>query len=398
MNEAGSDALHLLRWGLRRYRALFAACLLAGAVLAPYVAYQLTEPADAEALVVAQRLDMNISALPRYGQAVFNNGQVAEAVAAKFGPPARGGRIIPDRVSLVADQDSIVFHVIGTDSDPQTAADIANTAAGAFIQALNAPGVGVGAFTLQTPAAPPAPRGAGLSRVLAVPVGVAAGLALGLAVVSALLVARRPVIDGAAAEEATGVPSLGTVTVPRTRHGRVALPHQFRGLVPVCRHLLALPTSAVVVASRRRDTGIREQVSVAIATVLARVRDVRFMGPSRLAAMVEEHKPAANRPDPVEDGPTGGPVPLTVVESSEPLDLVQPPLSTAVVLVVPEGMAAAALRAAVVEHLGGSAEARLLMIRRGRWVRGMRSPHLHMAGQEQEFDTVGSADNAWSRR
>jgi hypothetical protein len=57
---------------------------------------------------------------------------------------------------------------------------------------------------------------------------------------------------------------------------------------------------------------------------------------------------------------------LTVIDSSEPMDLVQPPHLTATVLVVKLGISGAALRAAVVEHLGGSAEARVLLVRRGR--------------------------------
>ena len=45
------------------------------------------------------------------------------------------------------------------------------------------------------------------------------------------------------------------------------------------------------------------------------------------------------------------------------------PELTATVLVFREGIRSAALRDAVVEHLGGSAEARLLMVRRGKRLR-----------------------------
>jgi hypothetical protein len=49
------------------------------------------------------------------------------------------------------------------------------------------------------------------------------------------------------------------------------------------------------------------------------------------------------------------------------------------VLVVPEGISSAALRTAVVEHLGGSAEARILLFRtgprsRGQEVRDVEAP------------------------
>jgi hypothetical protein len=65
---------------------------------------------------------------------------------------------------------------------------------------------------------------------------------------------------------------------------------------------------------------------------------------------------------------------LTVIDSSEPMDLVHPPHLTATVLVVQRGISGAALRAAVVEHLGGSAEARVLLVKRGRRARSVYRP------------------------
>jgi capsular polysaccharide biosynthesis protein len=359
----------MLRWGLRRYALLFIACVVAGGWLAPTVAAKLAKPADAEALVLAQRLDMTISALPRYGEAVFDNGQVAQAVVAKFGKQGALSAVIPDQVSLVADQDSIVFHVVGHDPDPTRAAAIANTAAGAFIQALNAPGVGVGSFMLQSPAEPPAHTNGPLSKALAIPVGLVAGMVLGLALVSGLLVARRPVMDTAGVEETTGVPALGTVIIPRTRRGHFARPDQFAGLVPVCRGLLRLPTSTVVLLSRRRDANLRQRLSVAVATVLMRVRAVTFVGPDDLKSQTGagenawRHNASAATDSPDEEW-------LTFVDGSDPLDLVYPPESTATVLVVRQGISSSALRAAVVELLGGSAEARVVLVKHGRPIRG----------------------------
>jgi capsular polysaccharide biosynthesis protein len=368
MAAPGTDAIGMLRWGLRRYALLFIACVIAGGVLAPMVAAKLTPPVDAEALVIAQRLDMSISALPRYGEAVFDNGQVAQAVVAKFGKQGAVSAVIPNEVSIVADQDSIIFHVVGHDSDPARAAAIANTAAGAFVQALNAPGVGVGSFALQSPAVPPAHGPGPLSKAIGIPIGIVAGVVLGLALVSILLVVRRPVMDAAGVEEATGVQSLGTVVVPRTRGGQVARPDQFAGLVPVCRGLLRLPTSTVVVLSRRRDARLRRRLTVAVASVLARVRAVSFVGGDELQQQAGVGHPA---------GPKhGAPAPsndedwLTLVDGDDPLDLVYPPESTATVLAVRQGISSSALRAAVVDLLGGSAEARVVLVKNGRPTRG----------------------------
>ncbi len=367
MSDRGRDAVGVLRWGLRRYWPLFLACLLLGAVAAPYVANSVEEAAEADALIVATRLDMSLTAMPRYGETVFDNGQVAQAVSQQLAGDVPLQDIVPDRVSLVADQDSIVFRVLGHDPDPQTAADLANTAATAFLEALNAPGAGVGAFELLSPAEPPAAPGPALGQRLAIPLGIVTGIMLGLAAVSLLLAARRPVIDAAGVNDATGVAALGVVTVPRTRRGEFAQPDQFPGLIPVCRRLLRLRTPTIVLVSRAREERLRGQVSVALTSILMRVRDVRFTGPADLQEVVSERQAASGATPGRRDlSGTDGPTGLTVVDSNDPLDLVQPPELTAAVLVAPEGISSTALRAAVLEHLGGSAEARILLVKRGR--------------------------------
>ena len=375
MTESGHDAVGVLRWGLRRYRLLFLVCLLLGVVVAPFAAARLDQPAQAEALIIAQRLDTSLTALPRYGEAIFNNGQVADAVAPLLGAGVSHKDIIPDHVSLVADQDSIVFHVIGHDPDPKKAALIANTAADTMLKALNIPGAGVGAFEKMSPAVSRGAPPRGLNRVLAIPVGLVTGIVLGLAAISLLLAARRPVIDAAGVEEATGVTALGTVTVPRARRGRFARPDQFPGLVPVCRRLLRLETPTVVLVSRSRDRRLRAQVSVALTGILMRVREVAFTGPPELREGVEQAREALG-PDAGRHSVPGanGRAGLTVIDSADPLDLVQPPELTAAVLVAREGISSAALRAAVVEHLGGSAKARVVLVRRGRLIRRPSTP------------------------
>lgn len=347
----------MLRWGLHRYRLLFLVCLLLGAGVAPLLVSQQDAPTDAEAVVIATRLDMDLTALPRYGEAVFNDGTVARAVAGEFPDLGSADSLIPSRLTLVAEQDSIVFQVVGFDADPERAAALANVAAEAFVEALNEPGAGVGSFAVQSEAEPPAEVTNSLGTVLAVPVGLLAGAMLALAAVSLLLVIRRPVVDGADAEEATGIPSLGTVTVPRVRKGRVAPPDAFSGLIPVCRRLLTLPTPTIVLVSRPRDESLRSRLTPALAGVLGRVREVQMVGPSQLTDTAAPGSAA------------GAPDRLVVVDSSDPMDLVHPPELTATVLVIREGIPSAALRDAVIDHLGGSAEARLLIVRKGRRAR-----------------------------
>ncbi|SDC38583.1 hypothetical protein SAMN05660690_1213 [Geodermatophilus telluris] len=394
MRPAGPDAVTVLRWGLRRYRVLFAACLLFGGVLAPLLDVQHTLPADAEAVVIARQLDMDLDALPRYGQAVFDNGEVARTISATFGDTGDFAAIVPNRVSLIAEQNSIVFGVVGHDPDPETAAAIANAAADTFIEALNAAGVGVGSFALQSPAEAPAAEDKGIGTIFAAPLGVGSGLVLGLAAVCLLLIARRPVLDAASAEEATGVPALGLVTVPRTRGDEQPRPEDVAGLVPVCRRLLRLSTPTAVLVSRPYEERVRQQVGSALGSLLARVRDTRLVPATEPAG-------AVGRP-PVTDGPLDpsnghqprhGPT-VTLVDGTETSDLIPPPDTTVTVLVVPVGIGSTALHTAVSEHLGGSAEARLLLATYGRGARGLRRDPLAAAPGLPGMPNAGTPDQS----
>jgi capsular polysaccharide biosynthesis protein len=113
-------------------------------------------------------------------------------------PRSTPGRLFIARgashVSLIADQESVVFRVVGHDPDPKTAADIANTAAVAFAEALNAPGVGVGSLAVLSPAEPNVPAhpvqaekdalapiltSCAVALVVVLAVGMAVGFALG---------------------------------------------------------------------------------------------------------------------------------------------------------------------------------------------------------------------------
>jgi hypothetical protein len=214
---------------------------------------------------------------------------------------------------------------------------------------------------------------------------------LGLALVAALLVFRRPVIEGADAEEATGVLTLGTVTVPRTSRGRFAKAEEFGGLVPVCRRLLALPTPTVVMVSRPKEAGTRTHLTVAMAKVLGLIADIRVVGGQDVEAMVADSV-TVEAGDPVAGTRPGHGPRLTLVDGSDLPTLVQPPQTTTTVLVVPEGIGGAALRAAVVEHLGGSAEARLLMVRRGRRTSGVPVPGGEPTAEVPDREPAGVAD------
>lgn len=367
LNVPSGDAIVTLRWGLRHYWWLFAVVAVAVGVLAPtlYLIRPLT--AESEALVVAQRLDMDLEALPRYAEVVFDNGEVARTVAAQFGDGGDLEDIVPNRVSLVAEQNSVVFKVIGNDRSPETAAEIANVAAAAFTSALNVPGEGVGAFTVLAQAVPN-PESVDVMDGLAyvIPVGLAAGGLLGSAAVAMLLVLRRPVLEPAEAEQATGVLTIGSVTVPRTQQREFPPAQDIIGVIPLCRGVLAMQSRAVLLVGVEESTVERRQLAVSMAAVFSRVRRVRFVAAPDLHAALEAQLGGEDRLAPPPDIDQHERInELTLVDVSNPLDLAEPLESSTTILVVPAGIATAALRSAVIEHLGGGGDARLLLLWRG---------------------------------
>jgi hypothetical protein len=132
-------------------------------------------------------------------------------------------------------------------------------------------------------------------------------------------------------------------------------------------------------------------VSLALASVLMRIREVNFTGEPDLREMADARRAVLD----VQSGADRlGPRPpqVTLVDSSEPLDLIQPPQATATVLVVREGVSSSALRAAVVENLGGAAEARVLLVKRGRRSRG-EVPATAGHGRSERVDDGALADS-----
>ena len=256
--EPPGDALVTFRWGIGRYRIVLLGCLLLGVVLLP--AYERSRPThyDAESLVVADQLKVRLVALPRYGQAVFNNGEVARRIAESFGI-ADPQSVVPTRVSVTTPQDALIFHVFGHDEDPKVAASMSSLAAAVFTEQLNRSGPGVGSFAVQAESSVPVKE---VSRLRAPPyqiaIGALAGLALGLALIGFLLVVRQPVVQVGEAEEVTGSPVLASVQRQRRWPWQPSRLLETAGLVPLCRRLVAQGAATVlVVGSPRRRRGTR---------------------------------------------------------------------------------------------------------------------------------------------
>jgi hypothetical protein len=178
-----------------RYRLSVLVLLALGGVLAALALALHPRAYDARAVLIAQvegptpeRVDAETDALPAQAQQVFEDGIVDQAVIERFG---RGrDPVVPGRVSLLAEQDSVALYVIGHDRNPATAAAMANTAADAFA------GAGQGRWTLLTAATATdatstvVPDAARMALPLSVTAAAALGAGLGLLAAPRLLAGR----------------------------------------------------------------------------------------------------------------------------------------------------------------------------------------------------------------
>jgi hypothetical protein len=295
-------AVRTYAWILVMFGLLFAAGTL---VVAP-----VTPTYQSSALVVAREIAVEREVLPRLGVAVFASGEVAAAVA---GDPAVNGDVdglIPDRLSVVAAEDSIVFVVQARDDDPTDAARLADLAAAAFVEELNLGGAGVGEFALQAEAVVPNRPLPELGNPQRAVLGAVAGLLVGLGLVTLLAAARRPVLTGEDVAEAAGVPMLGSLQMALLPPA--AYPGQFaaEGLATLARRLASVPAGRLLLIAPRSAASVRRRVYVLVAVALGLLRTLRLDAPEELLEAVREHRRAVEdtRPDgqrPVRDTDAG---------------------------------------------------------------------------------------------
>ena len=227
-----------MSWGLRRYAWVVVLFVLALGALVPALQSRIPEVYEARAQVGPSEVLAlpNVDPLPRLGETVFANGAVEKVIRSYLQLP-RSATIVPDRVELLAAQDNIVFIVVGRASDPEVARDLADIGATTFTSELNKYSRAVTQFTIQRSAEVPSrPEPSLRGGYIAVALGILAGLITGVGAVAFLVVMRRPVVEAAIAEEATGLPVLGRLRLPR-RSGKLDHSGQV-GVALLCRQLL----------------------------------------------------------------------------------------------------------------------------------------------------------------
>jgi len=337
--NAGGDFFASMGWGLRKYAWLVALFVIGLGVLVPVLIDRGADVYEAEAQVGPTQalLLPNLDPLPRLGETVFNNGAVEAAVRQELGVK-NSVDVVPSRVELVAPQDNIVFTIIGRDSNPKTAQELANLAAASFTIELNKYTKSVGQFEPQRAADQPAKPEAKMGGSVAIALGLIAGLIAGLGMVALLLVWRRPVLDAESAEEATNAPVIGRLRLPSGRRGDLA-PQEVPGMAPLCRRILSDANGTVLMVSPPEGTSQLRQVGSAMSLLLSRVgRPVNEGG-------------QAGSANGVPDG--AGRTHLVVSDGGSAEEVASLPDSALTLLLVPEGIGMRALRDAAGEYFTG---------------------------------------------
>lgn len=337
--ETGNDSLGTTGWGIRRYWWVMVLSTLLLAVVVPTLVSRL--PADqyqASAQVgPSTKINLpNLDSLPKTAESLFGNGAVGDAVRETYSPPLPAtAAVIPSRVELVAPQDNIVFTVVGRSDDPEKAQELANVAAGAFAEQLNLYGESMGNFSVKHAATVPPEPEATIAPLPATVIGAVAGLLLGLGLVLLLVAWRRPVVDAASAARLAGAPVLGTVRISSA--GEV-----LGGVAPLCHRLLnGTHTTALLVGPSSADRQ-------ALAT---EVRHLLAAGSRGTSSASHRSRESAEL--------------VTIVEAPTEAVLAVRPPSSMVVLVVPVGLPAAAVRRAA-EPLVDPGSSAVVLVARAR--------------------------------
>lgn len=349
--KVGSPSV--LGWGVRSYAWVVVLCVLALSIAAPILALLRTERYEASALIVATQLELDNAALPRLGESLFTSSAVAEQVSAETG--IAPGDLFPERLSIVAAADSVVFEVLGRDTDPQAAADLTNAAAAALVTELNRPGAGVGFFALQDAADPPdEPINANESLPLVVVTAAIAGGVLGVGIIVLIFTWRRPILDPAGVLEAVGVECLGTLVLPRYRKTQYLQPRGVLGIASITHRISLASLSELHIASPRKAAPPRKRISVLLTLAIERLRPVELRAEADVLDGIGTLSSSLDSasdwlPSRVRETEL-----LVVVDGAEPLDTIAPSAgSTATILVVPVGVPRERLRTMVAEYLEG---------------------------------------------
>lgn len=362
--EMGGDAFGALGWGLRKYAWLVILFVLALGLMIPALLSQSPKVYESKAQVgLTSKLQLgNVDPVPRIGARTFTSGAVADAVRAELGGLSPSTDVIPNRVELVTAQDDIGFVVIGRSTDADMATRLANVAAASFLVELNNQKDAVGDFSILHGGDAPVLQAATLTGPLSYAIGALAGLVAGVGAIAALLAWRRPVIDAAGAEHATGTPVYGRVRLT----GRGAQMGNIPGVAPLCRRLVASGAELVLLTSHPRSARERGKLATAISRVLGTAGPVHSL-PAGSVPTVAGSTSAQNSNGARSPAPTN----LVIVNGPTPGQVATRPDTSVTLLLVEEGVGLASLHRTAEEYLDGG-PAGVVFLSRMTWVDRLR--------------------------
>lgn len=346
--DHGVDVMGMLRWGLLRYAWVVLAFALAVGALLPLLQAQRVDEYEARALVGAQGelVVPNADVLPKTAEDIFGNGTVAQETRTVL-QLDEAVPVVPTHVELVTQQDALTFPILARSADPKRAQRAANTAAAIF--ALQMSTTQTGEYVVQSeadlPITPLPVFGSGASSIV---IAVLGGALAGVGVVILLLIWRRPVLDSAAAEDATGVPVVGRVLLPRdpdAGNGGTA-----SGIAAVARCLVTGPYALVLLASPAAAAAQRRALLSVLRSVLGEARQIQVV-------QGDEFEPAVHNGAAIRRGPKSPKArrqrELVIVDDPRPNEQAVRPDESMLLLVIPEGSSLASVRQAAEEHLDG---------------------------------------------
>lgn len=311
---------------------------------------------EASALVVANQLAIRPEGLPRFAEAVFQGGSVAER--ATSGPdalPFRASQLIPERARLEPFENTVIMAVVGNSDDPQLAAAIANRVATEFVAELAKAGPGVGAFSIQDRARPPTEPLPRPGWPQGVAVGLVAGVTLAGGLLALWLVARRPVLTPGEAARAAESRVIAVLVLERARRGSRAWGEPVPGAAAVARQLFPELAGMAAVAAPAGAAPERTRVAMMVARVLSHSSIVHLV-------TTTQARPAPRRDDQADQVVVASEVPSGRVWAVSPvlidgpseydLPLLMPP-NGRLALVVAEGVAKAEVERLAAQFLPG---------------------------------------------
>lgn len=371
MNDAGDNVAARLWLATRRYAVIVLASVVALTAAAVVAAREQDAGPryEATAVVVATDLKIRIEGLPKFAEAVFSGGSVAENAARSL--PLDPVTLMREKAEMEPFENSVVFEVRGFDNDPVTAARIANEVAEAFVDELNKAGPTLGIFAVQDTARPPPEPVDQPSLLMPVVLGLIGGAALGLGVVALLLLVRRPVLLASDAETAAAARLVADLVVPR-RGLPDATMQPPPGTAALARVLFPDRSGLAALVSAG-DPAARRRVAVLVALLLARSGPVHMVTSKgdEVARAVAGTGVVVVDEVPGREVWSAGPV---VIDGPSEYDLpVLHPPNARLVLVLRRGTRQSQVEAAAREFLPGDLTG-VVFVRRGRLRRLLPRP------------------------